>query len=137
MIEFIEILTSQITSELTLRVMLAAGIGAAAGFPGARLLTLTCLAGGDVAAWLLITDIGFAALPQPVLYGFVGFAAAGILEAAVVLLFGRDTAPQFWGSVLAGALMFVVLAPVHVLRRAGGVVSAARWLAGILRVTRH
>ena len=130
-------LLTLLSQRLSAEWMLAASVGALVGLARARLLTAACLAAGGLGGWMIATGVGPEDMAPELLLGLTVLAAVGVLEAVVVLIGGRDAAPQFWGTVFAALLAFILLFPLRAAGRVAAFLPGGRVVKALLQVMRR
>lgn len=110
--------------------LVALGLGSVAALARVRLLTFACLAAGVAGLWMLLQGMSYIEAPWPLAAGVALLLIAGIVEAVVVAVGGREAAPTFWATVLVGLIAFLVLGPLRAGLRVGGAAAGIGGLAG-------
>lgn len=134
---WIEALLPVLERWLVSEVLLALGIGALAGLLGGRLLVASALAVGAIGVWTVAAGILVQEAPREVLLGLAVLTALGLFEAVVVLAGGRNAAPQMWGQLGAGLLLFLLLVPVRTLAALANLLPGGKALKSLLRANRR
>ena len=105
--------------------LFALGFGAVAALARVRLLTFACLAAGATGIWMFVQGLAYVELPLPVSAGLGLLLIAGMAEAVVVAVGGREAAPTFWASLLLALTAFFLLGPARLGLRLGGALAGA------------
>ena len=126
-----------ISDVLEPEIMLAAGIGALAGIVRARLLLAACLAGGVLGGWMMLTGNDLYIQYPEIMIGITVLTAIGFMESMVVIVGGREAAPQFWGAVFVALIAFFLLFPLRAAGRIGRIMPGTGIVRTLFRSTRH
>ena len=113
----------------------AALAGAALALMGAR-LALVWLVIATLGAFLLQPlGVAIADLPWWIHAALMALFAAAIVELVVVVIGGRNAAPNFWATTVATAATFLLLAPLQAVRIVSLAAAVGRRALRSMRLT--